>query len=75
MKVIFLLGLVIVSSITATTQGTLTTVKWDTTKTFNQVRGLAIQAAYKNLENIRTDLNYLNEDTLLYNVYTKKGFD
>jgi hypothetical protein len=75
MKVIFLLGLVIVASITAGTQGTLSNGKWDVTKTFNKVRGLAIRAAYESLENIRNDLNYLSEDTMLYNVYSKKGFE
>lgn len=76
MKIIFLLGLILLaSSITSRNQATLKIAKPDYSKLFDGVRGLAIKAANENLNMIRYDLNYLNEDTLLYNNYEKTGFD
>ena len=75
MKNIFLLGLILSAAITSRNQATLNIAKLDYSKLFNNVRGVAIKAANENLNMIRYDLNYLNEDTLLYNTYEKKGLD
>lgn len=73
MKIYFLLFLLLANSLQTVTQTSLSINKQEYQNLFAEVREIARRASEDNLQQIRLDLDYLQEGTFLLNNKLNKG--